>query len=140
MTTKKIPGAGFYMEIKGFPLAQDYSRPLLLPPYDISTNDALRFYYNSLIQVISLAASVDLKVMLICADPGNPDFGGGQLVSGNVGDLNIEDYTNYLGKLAEFINMNNVHNLFAYEFHGEPTLAEGRLPTQHSKNGNLRNC
>lgn len=133
MTPKKILGEGFYLDIKNFPAAQTYFQLQILPPYDRSSNAALRFYQDCLMQVISIAASADMKVMLICADPGNPAYGGGQLVSGNAGDLNIEDYAVYLGKLAEYLNYANIHNLFAYEFHGEPTLAEGRLSTRHSK-------
>lgn len=135
MTPKKKDNTGFYLEVKGFPSGQDYYYPSLDPPYDPLNNPALQFYFDQLLIIFSKASTAGLKVMLICADPGNPDpsFGGGALVSGNVGDQNIEDYYNYLSALADFIHDNDVHNLFAYEFHGEPTYSEEKLPTQHTK-------
>jgi hypothetical protein len=123
MTPIKRPGLGFKLELKDYGSAQnDHDADIYIdPPYDPAVNAAAAFHFNSVLEVCNLANVVGLKVLLITADsPSNfPD-----LINGNAGDPQIEDYANFLGELARFIHAHHVYNLLGYDLYGEPGLAE----------------
>lgn len=122
MTPIKRPGLGFMLELKDYGTAQNvHDADIFIdPPYDPAVNPAMAFHLNAVLEVCSLANVAGLKVMLITAN--SPSFP--ELINGNAGDPQIEDYADFLGELAKFIHDHHVYNLLGYDLYGEPGLAE----------------
>jgi hypothetical protein len=122
MTPIKRNGLGFRLELKDYGSAQNVHEAdiWLDPPYDPATNAGVAFHFNSVLQVCNWADIVGLKVLLITAN--SPEFP--ELINGNAGDPQIDDYRDFLAAEVAFLNQHNVHNLLGYDLYGEPDLAE----------------
>jgi hypothetical protein len=115
---RPLAGAGTGLEVKRHPTGQDHILLHLLPPYvpDLAVNPVCWFHFNAMLHLCSLANSVDMKVLLepfmnsemILVEPESPE---------------LQDHVAFLEAIAAFIHDNNVTNLLAYEFYGEPTYA-----------------
>lgn len=123
MTPYKKPGLGFTVDfLKDFDDATVYQQLNFDPPYDPASNPVADWHFDNVLKVCSLANVVGLKVILICADKQ-------ELINGAPGSSQITDYANYLKELAKVIHDQDIRNLVAYEFFGEPSGS----PIAHSK-------
>jgi hypothetical protein len=139
-------GEGFRVPVYNFDAGWDENTREILtidPPYTYGSNPNMTFFFDKILEVINIANSVGLKIMLPTSNPGylpgmpqnNPHTAGAEQIDGFAGDAFIQDNTDYYRALAEFINDNAVHNLFAYEPLGEPTYSENSLKPEkkHTK-------
>ncbi len=129
MTPTKQQGTGFSITVKKFlepgsGQADGFIR--LDPPYDPVTNIVANFHFNNVLAVCSLAASLDMKVMLIPADSPKSYP---ELIRGNVGDTQIADGGDFFTALAAFLHDHGVTNILAYDLLNEPSLAEDKIKT-----------
>lgn len=129
MTPTKQQGSGFTITLKKFfqpGSGQGDTFIRLDPPYDPATNIVAAFHFNNVLAVCNLAASLNMKVMLIPADsPGSYP----ELIRGNAGDAQVQDVGDYFAALAKFLHDNGVTNLLAYDLCNEPSLAEDKIKT-----------
>ena len=127
MTPTKQQGTGFTITMKKFfqpGSGQPDAFIRLDPPYDPATNIVANFHFNNVLAVCSLAASLDMKVMLIPADSPNSYP---ELIRGNVGDAQISDVGDFFTALAAFLHDHGVTNILAYDLLNEPSLAEDHI-------------
>ncbi|MBK8498632.1 MAG: hypothetical protein IPL52_07395 [Flavobacteriales bacterium] len=116
--TKKA-GDGHLLSIKAFPSGQDELFLNLDPPYDPQANLVFEFQMNTVLQVCSLANTVGMKVLF--------EIGGDvHALDLNADWPEIQDHLDYIEAIATFIEAQDVTNLLAYEFYGEPTFTDGR--------------
>ncbi len=113
---------GFYFKLNKFDMLwyDSLNIPLkvhVYPPYDPVSDPNTKFFFDKYIELAKLADSVGLKLWIGC--------GGGWVI---YSDQNINDYTNYLGAMANYIHGYSLHNLFCYEFYGEPSSSEKFYP------------
>lgn len=125
---KPMDSGGMGLEVKRYPTGQD---KILLPlesPYlpDIDLNPTLWFHYQRILDVCSLAQTLDMKVLL---EP----FMNDAMLTVMPGDAAMQDHVALLASLAAFIHTHQVTNLLAYEIYGEPTYEDWRKPPVHTK-------
>jgi len=129
-TPKKKPGTGFLLPIRCFDCTDEVEEFANMdPPYDPATDHMVAFHFDNILQFCSLANSLDLKVLLITADPMKTGYP--ELMRGNAGSTEITDYTDYLAALATFLQTNQVNNILGYDLYGEPSLAEDWIKSNY---------
>ncbi len=103
---------GFYLEVKGFPSgsSESYKKMNINAPYDPSSNPELKFYLDELLAIIQLADNLGLKVICPLAEDSPSTIMNSQQ----------DDLNDYIAAVARFMYLNNVKNILAYEFIGEP--------------------
>ncbi len=113
----KKDGPGFALNVKHHNTGQGQVGVHMGPPYDPdpNLNPVLWFHFNAILAVCSLANSLDMKMIV------EPVLGG-EFLEVDLGDANNLDHIAFLEAFATFISNNDVHNLLAYEFFGEPTF------------------
>jgi hypothetical protein len=111
--TKREGQSGYEERIESFPNGQDHQYIIINPPYNPATNPELAWYLNNLLDVINLANSLNLKVICPLTEDSHT----------TLMDSYQDDLNNYIAAVTNFMNQNNVRNILAYEFIGEPTYA-----------------
>ncbi|MBL8011614.1 MAG: hypothetical protein JNJ64_13500 [Flavobacteriales bacterium] len=125
---KKPNEPGFTWVIKPFPYAYENSYVNMDPPYsaDPNVNPVSAAFFDMIFQVCSLANSIGMKVSL------EPVLGLA-LLGSSPGDAINLDHLDFLQALGSYIHQQQVHNLLAYEFYGEPSLAAYTHSIQRTK-------
>lgn len=130
-TPKKKPGTGFLLPIRCFDCTDEVEEFANMdPPYDPTTDHMVAFHFDNILQFCSLANSLDLKVLLITADPMKDSYP--ELMRGNAGSVEINDYATYLLALSTYLHANQVNNILGYDLYGEPSLAEDWIKDQNT--------
>ena len=115
---KSVPG--FYFNVADFSLL--FWQPNFLtqidinPPYNAS-NTNLQFFFNKYLELATLAQTAGMKIWIDCSSSA-------EIMNGVAGSQQVNDYSDFLSELARFVDANDIHNLFAIEFCGEPTYGE----------------
>jgi len=129
-TPKKKPGTGFLLPIRCFDCTDEVEEFANMdPPYDPTTDHMVAFHFDNVLQFCSLANSLDLKVLLITADPMKNGYP--ELMRGNAGSPEMNDYSAYLAALTAFLHANQVNNILGYDLYGEPSLAEDWIKSNY---------
>ena len=125
---KKADQDGFTMKINRYPVPNDNQFVSMDPPYshDPAVNPVSAKYFEMILAVCNMANDIGMKVSI---EP----LIGDAMIAANVGDAVNNDRLAFLHALATFIHQNQVHNLIAYEFFGEPTLASIKLAETRTK-------
>ncbi len=126
---KKADQNGFTMKINLYPVPDGNRHVSMDPPYsaDPAVNPVSAKYFEMILQVCNMANTLGMKVSI---EP----LIGDAMVAASVGDAINNDRLAFLQAFAAFIHANEVHNLIAYEFFGEPTMASiwiDALRTKH---------
>lgn len=133
---KKSTGVGLSIPVENFPYGQNHmylnidpdpNTHLYVPTTSPKNN--LQFFFENLVSVINMANSVGLKV--ICPTIGDSK----EMISWDVSSPNQLDNRAYFTALATYINSQQIRNILAFEFIGEPTYqVKTEFPgTLHSK-------
>jgi hypothetical protein len=120
---KNDNGVGMRLRVKNWPYGQDLKYinidpiPLthLYIPITTPQRNPLQFYFENLVNVINIANSIGLKVICPTIEDSR------EMISGTASSINQIDNRAYLSALATYINAQQIHNILAYEFIGEPT-------------------
>ncbi len=119
---KKDDQDGFTMKINLYPVPDDNQHVSMDPPYsaDPTVNPVSAKYFEMILAVCTMANNLGMKVSI---EP----LIGDAMITAHVGDAVNNDRLAFLQALGAFIHAHEVHNLIAYEFFGEPTLAAVKL-------------
>lgn len=124
----ELEGGAMGVGVKKYPDGQGRLVLPLEPPYipDVSVNPIFWFHCNSILEVCSLAKSLDMKVLL---EP----FMNKSMLQGNAADPQLADHVSLLEAFATFIHTHQVTNLLGYELFGEPTFVDWASSPVHTK-------